>query len=113
MLAEAFQAPLDLSISISPFVLACPCMPLAAGILICYYSGKISSNDDLKNLYTEKQFLLQKFLAKDAVDRLSNDKVGIRYSSLNIKIDRPAPSHFAVKLRKSIAYFALDMLDRL
>ena len=28
----------------------------------------ISSNDDLKNLYTEEQFLMQKFLAKDGVD---------------------------------------------
>ena len=80
---------------------------------LLYYSGKISSNDDLKNLYTEQQFLLQKFLAKDAVDWLDNDKVGIGDSSLNIKIDRPAPNHFAVKLRKSISYFLLDILDRL
>ena len=29
---------------------------------------KISSNDYLKNLYAEEQFLLQKIIAKDVVD---------------------------------------------
>ena len=82
-------------------------------ILICYYSEKISSKDDLKNLYTEQQFLFENFLAKDSVDWLDNDKVAKRGGSLNIKIERPPPNHFAVKLRRSISYFVLDRLDRL
>ena len=54
--------------SISPVPLSLKCLPLALGIPICYHSGKISSNDDLKNLYAEEKFLLQKILANDAVD---------------------------------------------
>ena len=58
---------LDPSISMSPLTLACKCLSSADPYLLLLWKN-ISSKDDLKNLYTEQQFLFQNVLTKASVD---------------------------------------------